>query len=44
QVTVCYEIVPANTGSGSDKGLKYQDLNLSNKSKSGELCTVSVRY
>ena len=44
QVTVCYEIVPANTASGSDKGLKYQDLNLSDKSKSGELCTVSVRY
>ena len=44
QVTVCYEIVLANTGSGSDKGLKYQDLNLSDKSNSGELCTVSVRY
>ena len=44
QVTVCYEIVPADTAKGSGKGLKYQKLDLSDKSKSGELCTVSVRY
>ena len=43
QVTVCYEIVPAKSASG-DKGLKYQDVNLSDKAGSGELCTVSVRY
>ncbi len=44
QVTVCYEIVPV--GSANDKGsdLKYQDKKINDKAKTGELCTVSVRY
>ena len=43
QVTVCYELIL--TGSGSDNdGLKYQDTVLSEDAKTGELCTVSVRY
>ena len=42
QVTVCYEIVPRGASSGSD--LKYQDIKLSDKAGSGEVCTVSVRY
>ena len=43
QVTVCYELVLTGSGTGDD-GLKYQDTKLSDDAKSGELCTVSVRY
>lgn len=44
QVTVLYELVPAD-GSKSGKDLKYQETgNLTEKAYSGELCTVSVRY
>ena len=42
QVTVCYELIL--TGSDADDGLKYQDTVLSDDAKTGELCTVSVRY
>lgn len=42
QVTVCYELVLA--GSDPESDLKYQDTVLSDESKNGELCTVSVRY
>lgn len=44
QVTVCYELVLADSSSEGDTGLKYQDLTLSEAADSGELCTVSVRY
>ena len=44
QVTVCYELVLAGTGSEDDSGLKYQDTTLSDEANNGELCTVSVRY
>lgn len=43
QVTVCYELVLTGSKAGDD-GLKYQDTNLSDEAKNGELCTVSVRY
>ena len=42
QVTVCYELVPANGEVSGD--LKYQDLTPNENANSGELCTVSVRY
>ena len=44
QVTVCYELQLTGTGSDDSSGLKYQSLNLNDKAKTGELCTVSVRY
>jgi Ca-activated chloride channel family protein len=44
QVTVCYEIVPRSEGQEKGGGLKYQEMNLNERSDSGELCTVSVRY
>lgn len=44
QVTVCYELVLADSSAEGDTGLKYQDLTLSEAADSGELCTVSVRY
>ena len=43
QVTVCYELILTGNGSDND-GLKYQDTVLSDDAKTGELCTVSVRY
>lgn len=42
QVTVVYELELG--GTGSDSGLKYQDASLTDKAKTGEFCTVSVRY
>lgn len=42
QVTVCYELTPANGETTGD--LKYQDLTPNENANSGELCTVSVRY
>lgn len=44
QVTVCYELVLTGSGEGSGSSLKYQDTNLNEKAKTGELLTVSVRY
>ena len=44
QVTVCYELKMREPGSNADEDLKYQDKVLSDKAKSGEVCTVSVRY
>lgn len=44
QVTVVYELVIAGSDSAADSGLKYQDSSLSDKARTGELCTVSVRY
>lgn len=44
QVTVCYELKMREPGEKDKDGLKYQDTNLSDKAKSGEFCTVSVRY
>jgi len=43
QVTVCYEIILADPDS-EDDGLKYQDSTLTDDAKTGELCTVAVRY
>ena len=44
QVTVCYELIIKGSANDKDSGLKYQDKKLTDKSKSGELCTVAVRY
>ena len=44
QVTVCYELKMRDPGSNADEDLKYQNKVLSDKAKSGEVCTVSVRY
>ncbi len=44
QVTVCYELILKGSANDTDSGLKYQDTELNDKAKSGELCTVAVRY
>jgi len=44
QVTVCYELVMTGSEGDTGDGLKYQDAALTDKAKSGEVCTVSVRY
>lgn len=44
QVTVCYELILKGSANDTGSDLKYQDTELNEKSKTGELCTVSVRY
>ena len=44
QVTVCYELVLKGSALDTGSGLKYQDQTLTDDAKTGELCTVSVRY
>ena len=44
QVTVCYELILKGSANDTGSGLKYQDTELNDKAKSGELCTVAVRY
>ena len=44
QVTVCYELKLRDRNSNPEDDLKYQDTVLSDNAKSGEVCTVSVRY
>ena len=44
QVTVCYELILKGSANDTGSGLKYQDTELNDNAKSGELCTVAVRY
>ena len=42
--TVLYEIVPFSDGGKNEGALRYQDMKLSDRAKSGEIGTLAIRY